>query len=433
MVKNAAIKASIAATREKRKSQTCKVFTLKLTANKQSAAQKEAPTRLFLEAKWLYNHLLAGGLMGTSVQVKTPAGFEARELTRIGSQMRQSIEAQLALNKRNLAAWKKAGYKIGPLRFQTQAKAVNLKQCGTTYKLQGSRVKLQNLPGWYRIKGARQLEGWELANAKLFQKSDGYYLAVTAYRAKNEIPTNFQPGTVIGLDMGLKTHITLSDGREVNARVEETKRLKRLQQKLARQVKGSNSQAKTLRLIQKEYQKVTNRKDDTANKVVHEILRHETVFMQDEQLAKWKKRDGYVRGGRVVQHSILGRVKAKLVASDQVVVLHKRLATTQHCVCGAKNKHQLDQRVYFCSQCGYWAPRDLHAAQNMVWLGQERISKEKIPVGRRDFKPVERESAWEANLLVFQRRAVKPEASGLFTPRSSRPLAGEAAGFSAQM
>lgn len=428
MVKNTAIKASIAATREKRKTQTCKVFTLKLTGNKQSAAQEEALTRLFLEAKWLYNHLLAGGELGTTVQVKTPSGLETRELTRIGSQMRQSIEAQLALNKRNLAAKKKAGYKIGALRFQSTAKAVNLKQYGATYRIQGSRVKLQNLPGWYRVKGVHQLEGWELANAKLLKKPDGHYLAVTAYKAKTELPKNFQPGTVIGLDMGLKTHITLSDGREVNARVKETKRLKRLQQRLARQVMGSNSRAKTLQLIQKEYQKVTNRKDDLANKVAHEILQNQTVFMQDEQLAAWKKRDGYVRGGRVVQHSILGRVKAKLAASDQVVVLHKRLATTQHCICGAKNKHQLDQRVYFCSQCGYTAPRDLHAAMNMVWLGQDRV-----PVGRRDFKPVERESDWETNLLAFQHRAVKPEASGLFMPGSSRPLAGEASGSSAQM
>ena len=428
LVKNAAIKASITATREKRKTQTCRVFTLKLVANKQSAAQKEALTRLFLEAKWLYNHLLAGGEMGTVAQVKTPNGMEARELLRIGSQMRQSVEAQLALNKRNLAARKKAGYKIGPLRFQSAAKAVNLKQYGTTYKIQGSRIKLQNLPGWYRLKGAHQLEGWELANAKLLQKPDGHYLAVTAYKAKTEIAQNFQPGTVIGLDMGLKTHITLSDGREVNARVKETKRLKRLQQKLARQVKGSNSRVKTLQLIQKEYQKVTNRKDDLANKVVHELLKHETVFLQDDQLNAWKKRDGYARGGRAIQHSILGRVKARLLASEQVVVLHKRLATTQHCICGAKNKHQLDQRVYFCGQCGYRAPRDLHAAMNMVWLGQDRI-----PVGRRDFKPVERESDWRANLLAFQHCAVKPEASGLFTPGLSRPPAGEASGSSAQM
>lgn len=140
-----------------------------------------------------------------------------------------------------------------------------------------------------RSLGVRQLEGWELANAKLVSKPDGYYLHVTAFRAKKEVRDKFIPGTVVGLDMGLTTHITLSDGQKISATVREPDRLKRLQHKLSKQTKGSNNYARTRSLIQREQQKNTNRRNDIANKVVHDILLNEQVFMQDENLHAWRK------------------------------------------------------------------------------------------------------------------------------------------------
>ena len=58
------------------------------------------------------------------------------------------------------------------------------------------------------------------------------------------------------------------DGEKIHAAVQEGERIKRLQKKLARQVKGSRRYARTLHLIRVEYQKMTNCKDDLANKIV---------------------------------------------------------------------------------------------------------------------------------------------------------------------
>jgi putative transposase len=57
--KSQQIKNSLAQTREKRKSQTCKVFELKLVDNQLNKLQKEFLKRIFLESKWLYNDILA--------------------------------------------------------------------------------------------------------------------------------------------------------------------------------------------------------------------------------------------------------------------------------------------------------------------------------------------------------------------------------------
>lgn len=154
----------------------------------------------------------------------------------------------------------------------------------------------------------------------------------------------------------------------------ETERLKRLQKQLARQKKGSNNRYKTKKLLQREYQKMTNRKTDAANKIVAELLQHEKVYMQDEQINNWKK----LRfGSRKIQHSVLGRVKAKLMQNERVIVLDKMVSTTKYCpMCKSKNGIKLSDRVYSCF-CGYSEDRDLHSARNMIVMTKEGFSHKK--------------------------------------------------------
>lgn len=400
--KNARISASLSATRAKRALQTCRVFQIKLQNNSLNQQQRASLKLLFVEAKWLYNHALSQGVTdykpGKTVEVRNKEGeFETRNLTVIGSQMKQSVLSGMHASLRSLASHKKAGRKVGSLKYISQYSSVDLKQYGTTYKIAGNRVRVQNIPGWVKARGLHQLAGWELANAKLVSKPDGYYLHVTAFKNKSEVKDEFIPGTAVGLDMGLATHITLSDGSKISATVRETDRLKRLQRKLSKQQKGSNNYSRTRSLIQREQQKNTNRRNDIANKVVHDILLNEQVFMQDENLAAWRKSFG----GSKQHGSILGRVKSKLIHHERVIVLRKNAPTTKTCLCGRKNAHSLHERTYSC-ECGYVADRDVHAARNMVRLS--------IPVERRESTLVENESDWRA-LSASQHRSLKQEAS----------------------
>lgn len=122
-----------------------------------------------------------------------------------------------------------------------------------------------------------------------------------------EIPKN---GKEIGLDFGIKTSVTTSEGEKLDITVKESDRLKRLQRQMSRKVKGSNNRYKTIRLIQKEYQKLSNKKQDKANRLVHRLKAYSCIVMQDEQIAGWHKS----RFGRQVQHSCLGLIKSKLKA-----------------------------------------------------------------------------------------------------------------------
>lgn len=391
--KNEKIAASYKATKEKRKRQTPRVIDLKIVSNKLSATQREALTRLFIEAKWVYNDALASDDVfaykapKASVGVHTPQGVEQCEFKVLGSQMKQSIVAGVRSSVKTLATLKKRGKKVGRLKFVSDYRSLDLKQAGTTYKVRGSKIRVQNIPGWLRVRGAHQLEGAELANAKILTRPDGYHLLVTCYRFTEELPDPVKHKGALGVDFGVKTSFTLSTGEKFDYAVGETERLKKLQRSLKRKTKGSNNYEKIQALITREYQHITNRRDDLANKFVHEILSCERVFIQDEQIAGWRSKKGYVRGGRKIQRSVLGRVKQKLVQHPRVTVLPKHVATTATCVCGEVTKHAPGLDVFSCPSCGYKEDRDIHAARNMIRLAG--YEGKVIGVDCTDFKPVE--------------------------------------------
>ena len=400
--RNQKIREAGGATRSRRKALEARTMSLKIAADKLTQEQKTALQQLFLQTKWLRNAILADGdfsgydLKANTVTVLTPSGPAERPLT-LGSHLRQTVRDELVWNLSSLAALKAKGHGVGRLKFVSSVDSIHLKQVGITYKLNGSKAKVQSVPGWLRVHGIKQFDDRELASAKLVRRPSGYYLLVTTYGPKRGAGNL----SVVGIDMGVSTHLTLSDGREYNCLVPESLRLKRYQRKMARQravharklaaqraagVKAHKEQdargyrsgknyAKSRQVVLREYEKLDRRKEEMANQIVSSLRQHEAVFYQDENLRGWK-----IRYGKQVHHSVLGRLKNRLSHVDQAVMLDRWLATTQWCPkCGAMNKIPLSQRVYSCV-CGYTCPRDVHAARNMVILGQ-KLPEELIALG----------------------------------------------------
>ena len=390
LAKNKRIAQSQKETRKRRKNMDVLVRTVKIQRNKLSSSQREKLERLFLEGKWLYNTALAHDQfdekfrksLNNAAEVKLPSGeVESRNLEVLGGQLQQGILSRIRDNIKGLAARKKKGHKVGSLGFTSEMNSIPLKQFGGTHKIRGSKIKIANIPGWMRVRGLNQFTDTdEFSSAVLIRKGKDFYVALTIYRNKDEHSSlatkKFSPDTTLGLDMGVANHITFSDGSSVTARVEESDRLKRLSRKLARQKKGSKAFAQTKELIEKEYRKVVNKRNDAGNKVSSWILGHEHVFMQDENISSWRRKYSKARGSRSVQYGILGRVKARLVDHPRVTVLKRCVATTAMCICGEKTPHSLDKRTFSCPTCGYSAPRDLHAAKNMYRLATKENIKE---------------------------------------------------------
>ena len=411
--------ASRAATRARRAQQTLKVRELKIVTSSLSSKQKKQIEQTFIEAKWLYNSILSVGVFdykisAHGVHVKLPNGnLEPRRLTSLPAHVKQTIQEQLQANVKSLATAKARGRLVGALKYKSRIDALEYKT--GDIRINGNKVLLPKV-GWVRVRGTHQL-GEEIANARLVRRPGGYYLMVTSLSQKEpEKSPNLDP---IGLDFGIKTHVTLSDGREWNLSVEEPERLKRLQRKLQRQVKGSKNREKTLASLRRSYERLSNQKTEAANQLVASLKNHSQVVYQDEALAQWKRRPGY---GRVIQHSAMGRVKASLSRLPQAVMLDRWAPTTQLCPkCGSLNKLSLSVRVYVC-ECGYSDRRDVHAARNMLVLSQLSEAAE---------TPVERGGApvdWKTTVArIANHKSSRVEAGNTIIIGQSESTSSEAA------
>lgn len=383
--KNAMIADTMRATYAKRKGQTCRVFQCKIQDNKLTAAQREALNMIFVEGKWLYNAILNhSDIDGNSIDSydtkKITVIHKDKDMNDVESEfrflpqsIRQTIQAGMKSSVRSLAAKKKKGYKVGALKFISKLDSVDYKQLGVTHKILGmNRIKLQGVKGMLKVNGMDQFYGdpdIEIANIKLLNKSDGYYINVTTWIDSDKIIRKRKNGKTVGVDFGIETSFTTSEGEKIRAAVQEPERLKRLQRKLQKQTKGSRRWWKTKNLIDIEHQKMTNRKNDLANKIIAGFTRNEMTVIQDEMLEHWHK--GWF--GKQVQHSVLGRVKSGLKDREDVAVLCRSLPTTKLCTaCGRLNDIPLDARDYICG-CGVKDDRDIHSAKTMVWLYKNNV------------------------------------------------------------
>ena len=374
--RNCKIKESSKATRERHSNMDCCVVSVKIQENRLSKAKLGKLIRFFLEAKWLYNAIIASEtltLEDTSiVKIKVKDTFEEREIKNLSAQMKQSIVDSTKTNVSNLSKAKRKGLKVGRLQFKKECNEINLKQFGQTYAIKGkNKIRVQNI-GILVVNGLEQinLDEVEFANAKLIQKPSGFYINLTVYSNKQqEISTEKE---VIGLDMGIKDQLTFSNGVKVNFYVEESEQLKGLMRKLSRQHKCSNQYKRTLNRIKRIYEHLNNKKNDVVNKLNSVLNKNYIVCFQDELLNQWKRKKSKRRFsfGRKVQHGILGRVKNKLKQNSTNVMLESSVPTTQACPeCGCLTKHSLDKRKYHCNHCGFENPdRDIHSAKNMVLL-----------------------------------------------------------------
>ena len=389
MAKNEQIRQSLLETREKRKSQECKVYSLKIQTNKLSKKQKESLKMMFVEGKWFWNHIVnfteTNDIKDVDLKIKSVKHFDkdhneiVSKFNYLSSQQKLGLYKNFISNIKTLSTLKKKGKKVGRIGYISDLKSLPLVQYGNTHKIvDHNKIKIVNV-GTVKVQGLKQFiydKDVEYANANLIHTSSGYYLKITTFKKKEEYT---KPKKIIGIDLGISTHITTSDGEKISVLVGETEKLKRLQRKMQKQKKNSNNKYKTCLKIQKEYEKMCNRKEDLANKIVHSLTDNQICVFQDEQLHAWSG-----TFGKTVQHSILGRVKAKLMKNPNAVCLNAYLPTTKLCRnCGKYHNLSLSDRTFKC-KCGITEDRDIHASKNMIFF-----YKNNIGVGRTKFKHVE--------------------------------------------
>ena len=410
------IKKTLKETKKRRETQVCRVYQLKL--QNLSKEDIEKLNRLFLEAKWLRNYVVADienrlndeTYKLKEVEIKTPDGFEKREIKTLSSQMKQEIVKQIKEDLRNLKKAKEKGNKAGKLQFKSEVRTIPLKQYGITYKISGdrNRVKIQGIKKKFRVLGLHQIpENAEITKGYLIKKASGYYLHIVCYLPKEEVEREIkekQTQQLIGIDLGIKHQITISTGEKFNWYIPETKRLKRLQKILSMKQKGSRKYQKIKHLIRKEWEYINNRRQDTLNKVISYLKRFLFIAIQDDSIESWKK--GLF--GKQIQNTGIGGITARLRSLATLIpvfFVDRYEPTTQTCsFCGHRQEILLSERTFKCENCGREIDRDVNSARNILktaleqlfWIAKliEMIGEGKLlktlPVDCGEVTPVER-------------------------------------------
>ena len=424
--KNSTIRENGKATRLRHSSMRPLVVEMKLDLKCLNKSERNNLWMYFTQCRWLCNYLI-------SLDADAFKAFDTRErnitsldkdgntverLLTLPAKFIQSVYSSLKQDMSSLAAKRnKTGKKNGKLKFRSSYDSIELNQYGNThwicYTDEGNKngkyrntVHIAGIKRPVRVFGMDQIpQNAEFANAKLVKKPSGIYLMLTCYVPVNEKKTETGHKPDLGLDFGIKTTITTSEGDKYDITVREQGRLKGLQKKLARQKKGSRGWYATRHLIRREYEKLANKRKDKANKIYHDITKGRSlIVMQDENIKGWHK--GLF--GKQVQNSALGTLKSKLKANENVIVIDRFFPSTKMCPeCGAiKEDITLSDRTFICDNCGYTEDRDVKSAKTMLLAGRHEMS---CTLAEYKCTPEERISDFDTSYEIWKHSAKRPE------------------------
>ena len=383
------IKDSLKSTKERRKTQIIRVFEMKINCHHTSKETFEKLNNCFKQAKWIYNDMLNfGNVKGNDifkyeyVDHKTVTRFDkngnkVKENIDLAVVFHRGIVKQVKTNVSNLSKAKKKGIKVGALKYVSEI---------NTIPIISGYIKIKDkkhitIPSFkdlcvYGLEQLDKYNDYEIADGKLIRKADGYYIKISICINKDYFKSK-KIGKSVGLDFGIRKNITTSDGEKFNCNVPESEQLKFLQKQLHKKQEGSKRYYRLRNQIRREYEHLSNKKMDEANKLVHYLkTNNDIIYFQDEQIANWmkKKRNKHLSFGKQIHNSYLGKVKTKLIyleKEEKSFKISKWCTTTKFCpICGCLNDIGSSE-IYTC-ECGYTMDRDVHAAQNVKLFGSTK-------------------------------------------------------------
>ena len=241
-------------------------------------------------------------------------------------------------------------------------------------------IKLPKL-GKVKIRGFRtknKIEG-KILNATISRESTGkYYVSVVV--VKDALIEKVTPTSIVGIDLGIKDLVVTSDGiKYSNEKVlmKYERRLKRLQRKLSRQVKGSKNYLKTKEKIAKIYAKIKNYRKHYLNDIANEIVNDHDIIVTENLLVKDMFKDKKKAFNKSLSDACVSTLRSLIewkckIKGKIYYKINTYYPSSQICShCGYKNSKlkNLSIREYDCPKCGSHNDRDINASLNISLEG----------------------------------------------------------------
>ena len=241
----------------------------------------------------------------------------------------------------------------------------------------GNRLKTYKFPDGIKVKQHREIIG-TIKNATIKLNPSGkYYVSlIVEYDSQVQTKPKVEPSSATGLDLGIKTYATLSDGAKIFYPMHLEKNLVKLKDL---QAKFSKSKGKRVRLeIAKLHEKIANQRLDFIHKLTKELVtKYKSIAIEDLDIKDMLKTHPSL-SRRILDCSWytfrqLLTYKAELYGCN-LIVIPKYYPSSKSCSsCSYINNNlKLTDREYICPNCGLTLDRDLNAAINIFNKGLEQ-------------------------------------------------------------
>jgi len=238
-----------------------------------------------------------------------------------------------------------------------------------TLRTDGQRVKLP-VVGWVRMREAVRFAG-KLKRATVSREADRWFVSIMV--ETEDIQPVEQPCKAVGVDLGVATLATLSNGDAVagpKAHTALLKRLRRSSRALSRKRKASANRRKAKARLARLLVRIANIRKDATHKATTMLAKtFRRIGVEDlnvrgmarnRHLARSIMDGGFFEFRRQLEY------KARFYGAT-VVVADRWFPSSKTCSCcgSVKAELALSQRTFICDACGVEAGRDLNAARNL--------------------------------------------------------------------
>lgn len=232
--------------------------------------------------------------------------------------------------------------------------------------------------------------------------------------AKEPAPAPFTLDTTLGIDVGLANFATLSTGEKVaNPRHLEKslQRLKVMQRRVSRKVKGSKNRQKAIRKLARHHEKIANQRNDFLHKLSFRVVsENQAIAVESLNVGGMQKNHKLARSISDVSWStFFTMLECKCRKYGKTLLEIGRFdPSSKICSkCGYLNRDlALSEREWTCPDCGTHHDRDINAAINIKKFALQEQNLVGVSGAERAVEPV------NSSLIGEGMKQEAPRASG---------------------